>query len=86
MIEIDELIQKKAEGKITLSREDDMLVINEKKYDEETGKEKSRVSYLSIKELLIKREIYKKEIEKINKLLEGVSTYFINSLLKKIYG
>lgn len=86
MINIDQLIQKKSEGKITISREDDMLVLSEKKYDEETGEEKTKVDYLSIKELLIKRELYKKEIEKINKLLEGVSSYFINSLLKKIYG
>lgn len=87
MKDLNELIKKKEANKISISRDGDMLVISEKKYDEETGEEKQKIDYLSIKELLIKRKQYQDEVDKINKLIEGVvSTYVINSILKKIYG
>lgn len=86
-MDINELLKKKQSGKVILERKDDMIVIKEKKYDEETGQEKEVVNYLSIKELLIKRKQYQDELEKINNLINGVlSNYIINSYLKQIYG
>jgi len=64
-----------------------MIVVKQKKYDEETGQEKEVKNYLSLKELLIRKKQLQDELDRINQLLNGVvSNYVINSILKQIYG
>lgn len=87
MLDITELLKKKLAGKIILERQKDMIVVKEKKYDEETGEEKEKIDYLSIKELLIRRKQLQDELERMNQLIDGIlSNYVINSYLKQIYG
>lgn len=87
MIDTTELLKKKIAGKVVLERQDDMIVVKQKKYDEETGQEKEVKNYLSLKELLIRKKQLQDELDRINQLLNGVvSNYVINSILKQIYG
>jgi hypothetical protein len=87
MIDVSELLQKKISQKISLERDKDMIVVKKTKYDEETGERKEEKDYISLKELLIKRKQLEDEIDRIDRLLDGiVSKNVINLTLKQIYG
>ena len=90
MIDFNILKQKEEKGLVDYDVVDNMLVIKEKKYDEETGEEKNpEVKYIDLKELLIKRKLYQDEINKIDEILNKVKTKnktIISLLTKQIYG
>jgi hypothetical protein len=90
MIDFNILKQKEEKGLVDYDVVDNMLVIKEKKYDEETGEEKNpETEFIDLKELLIKRKLYQDEIDKIDEILNKVKAKnktIINLLTKQIYG
>jgi hypothetical protein len=90
MIDFNVLKQKEENGLVDYDVVDNMLVVKEKKYDEETGEEKNpETEYVDLKELIIKRKLYQDEIDKINEVLDKVKAKkktIISSLTKEIYG
>jgi uncharacterized membrane protein len=90
MIDFNILKQKEEKGLVDYDVVDSMLVIKEKKYDEETGEEKNpETEFIDLKELLIKRKLYQDEIDKIDEILNKVKTKnkkIISLLTKQIYG
>jgi hypothetical protein len=89
MIDFQKIKQKEEKGLVDYDVVDNMLVIKEKKYDEETGEEKLKEEYIDLKELLIKRKLYQDEIDKIDEILNKAKEKkktIISSLTKEIYG
>ena len=90
MLDFNILKQKEERGLVDYDVVDDMLVIKEKKYDEETGEEKEpKEEYIDLKELIIKRKLYQDEIDKIDEVLNKAKEKkkkIISLLTKEIYG
>jgi hypothetical protein len=89
MIDFQKIKQKEEKGLVDYDVVDNMLVVKEKKYDEETGEEKPKEEYIDLKELIIKRKLYQDEIDKIDEILNKAKIKkktIISSLTKEIYG
>jgi len=90
MLDFNILKQKEERGLVDYDVVDDMLVVKEKKYDEETGEEKEpKEEYIDLKELIIKRKLYQDEIDKIDEVLNKAKEKkkkIISLLTKEIYG
>ena len=90
MIDFQKIKQKEEKGLVDFDVIDNMFVIKEKKYDEETGEEKEpKTEFINLKELLIKRKLYQDEIDKIDEILNKVKAKnktIISLLTKQIYG
>lgn len=90
MIDFQKIKQKEEKGLVDYDVVDNMLIVKEKKYDEETGEEKNpEAKYINLKELIIKRKSYQDEIDKIDVILNKAKAKkktIISSLTKEIYG
>jgi len=89
MIDFQLIKQKEEKGLISYDVIDNMLVVFEKVYDEETGQEKEpKKTYIDLKELIIKRKLYQDEISKIDEILNKAKEKkktIISLLTKEIY-
>jgi len=90
MIDFQKIKQKEEKGLVDYDVVDNMLIIKEKRYDEETGEEKEpETEFIDLKELLIKRKLYQDEIDKIDEILNKAKAKkktIISLLTKEIYG